>query len=86
MKKDSAFCFSGSQKFFLDGEITRLILRRRKLRQGQVAKQLAVSGAQFFQYLAGKYPLNARAVWLLAKILRLENPELIIKRAESTHA
>ena len=77
---DSAFLVLGKAK--LDGEVTRLLLRRKKIQQKSAAYKIKVSPAQFVQYLNGKYPIPSRPLIRLLKILKINDP-LLILRAES---
>ena len=62
----------------LDGDITRLLLRRKKIQQRKAAKILGVSAAQLVQYLAGRYPIPYFRLKRLLKILQIEDPTLIL--------
>ncbi len=66
------------KKQFVDGVNIRHLLRRRGLRQKQVARMLRISESLLFQYLEAKFPVATPTLAALCKILELKDPSLIV--------
>ncbi len=71
---------------FLDGDVVRLLLRKRGFRQKKAAKQIGISPAQFSRVLDSKRPLRLASFVALCELLKPNNPEALIKREEPAHA
>ncbi len=79
----SAFFILGKVK--LDGEITRLLLRRRKIRQQELAEILGVWPSQIAHYLEGKTPIPGPRLEKLLKVLGLKDPSVILLPRQADH-
>jgi len=69
-------------KIFVDGELVRLIIRRRGLRQKTVARHLRLSPPQFCQVLNCNVPIPSPTFAALCDALTINDPELLILRRE----
>lgn len=71
---------------FIDGELVRLLLRKRSLRQQKAAKCIGISPAQFSRVLDGDRPVRLTVFIALCELIKPANPESLIKREDSVHA
>ena len=81
MSNRSAFLFKSQ----LDGESVRILLRRQKLRQNQVARRLRISAPQFYHLLEGKYLASPETIAALSVILKAK-ASAIVKRNRNNAA
>lgn len=65
------------EKERINGQIVRILLRQRGLRQTEVARRLRVSDATFYHYLSGNFRVDGLTIFALAKLLDA-SPDLII--------
>ena len=71
-------------RVLLNGEVTRFLIRKRKLRQKQIACRLRITEGQLTQYLNNFCRMDSASVVALAQILKVPDPSiLILERAES---
>ena len=68
---------TGSQKskFKLNGEVTRLLIRRRGFRLFQVAGKLRISNSTLTRYLDGEILVNSVTLAALAEVLN--TPDIV---------
>ncbi len=71
---------------FLDGNITRLLLRKRSLRQKAAAELIGISAAQFSKALDGKRPIRLAVFVALCHLLKSNDPEVLVQHEEPANA
>lgn len=76
---------ANSRKIKIDGELVRLLLRRRKIKQKHAAKLLGISDSLLVQHLSGHYPVPVLRLKRLLKLLKIEDLSLILPLREAQH-
>jgi len=66
-----------SARVKVDGDYIRLILRRRGLRQGQLAKRLKITDAALSYYLSGKTTADQATVAAMAYVLSVDPSSIL---------
>ena len=70
------FCF----KTYLNGEVVRLLLRRKNLRQKTCARKLRISQAHFYKLLEARCSISPALLAGLCVLLDLSEPALITRQ------
>ena len=78
---------SRKSKFRLDGDVTRLLIRRRSLYLFQVADRLRISNATLTRYLNGEILVNSVTLAALAEVLKIADISTLINHpVRTSHA
>jgi len=79
------FLFYGdATRFYLDGGLVRTILRRKSLKQKQVAHALRFSAPTFYRIIEGKRSVDKSTVAALSTFLKVKPESIILQVIESS--